>query len=74
MQRKDLVKFMKTTRERGHEATLMYNNLEINGIMYTLEQSSEEEHARKRICEQPNVTSSTKRTASDRSPYEKGKE
>ena len=73
-QRKDLVKFMKIAKERGHEATLMYNNLKINGRMYTLEQFDEEEQARKEVCEQPNMTSNQKRIASDRSPYEKGKE
>ena len=69
-QRKDLVKFMKIARERGHGATLMYNNLKINGIMYTLEQLGEKQ-AGKKVCEQPNMTSNPKRTASDRSPYEK---
>ena len=34
----------------------------------------EEEQARKDVCEQPNTTSNPKRTASDRSPYEKVKE
>ena len=29
-QTKDLVKFMKITREQGHEGMLMYNNLKIN--------------------------------------------
>ena len=32
------------------------------------------EQAGKEVCEQPNVTSNPKRTASDKSPYEKGKE
>ena len=33
-QRKDLLKFMTIAREQEHEATLMYNNLKINGKMY----------------------------------------
>ena len=65
---------MKIAMEQGHEATLMYNNLKINGRVDTLEQWGEEEQARKEVCEQPNMTSNPKRTASDRSPYEKGKE
>ena len=68
------MKFVKIAREQGHEATLMYNNLKINGRMYTLKQLGEEEQARKEVCEQPNMTSNPKRTPSDRSPYEKGKE
>ena len=72
-QRNDLVKFMKIARQQGHETTLMYN-LKINGRMYTLEQLGEEEKTRKEVCEQPNMTSNSKRTASDRSTYEKGKE
>ena len=70
---KDLVKCMKIAREQGHEATLTYNNLKINGRMYTLVQLGEEEQARKEVCEQPNMTSNPKRTASDRLPFEKGK-
>ena len=70
-QRKDLVKFMKIAKEQGHEAghevTLMYNNIKINRRMYTLEQLREEEQARKKVCEQPNMTSNPKRTASNRS-------
>ena len=42
--------------------------------MYTLQQLSEEEQARNDVLEQPNMTSNPKRTASDISPYEKGKE
>ena len=42
--------------------------------MYTLKQLGEEEQARKEVCEQPNMTSNPKRTANDRSQYEKGKE
>ena len=42
-QRKDLVKFMKIAWEQEHEATLMYNNLKINGRMYTLEHLDGEE-------------------------------
>ena len=42
--------------------------------MYTLEQLGVKNQARKEVCEQPNITSNPKRTASDRSPYEKGKE
>ena len=72
-QRKDLVKFVKIAREQGHEATLMYNNLKINERMYTLEQLSEEEQSRNKVCEQPNMISNSKRTASDISPYEKEK-
>ena len=67
---------MKIAREQqGHEAMLlMYNNLKVNGRMYTLGQLGEEEQARKEVCEQPNMISNSKRTASERSPYEKGKE
>ena len=65
---------MKIAREREHEATVLYNNLKINGRMYTLEQLGEDERARKEICEQANMTSNPKRTVSDRFPYEKGKE
>ena len=42
--------------------------------MYTLVQLGEEEQARKEVCEQPNKTSSPKRTVCDRFPYEKRKE
>ena len=73
-QRRDLVKFMRTAREQGHEATLIYNKLRINGRMYTLEQLGEDEQARKEVCEQPNMTSNSRKTVSDRSPYEEGKE
>ena len=59
---------------REHETTLMYNNLKINGRMYTLVQLGEEEQARKEVCGQHNMTSNSKRTASNRSPYEKAKE
>ena len=65
---------MKIARERGHEAALMYNNLKINGRIYTLEQLAEDEQARKEVCDQSNMTSNPKRTANDRSPYEKEKE
>ena len=67
------MKFMKIVREQGHEVTLMYNNLKINGRMYTLEQLRDGQ-ARKEVCEQPNITSSPKRTASNRSRMKKGKE
>ena len=60
------MKFMKIAREWGHEATLTYNNKKINERMCMLEQLGEEEQARKEVCEQPNVTSNPKRTASDR--------
>ena len=43
---------MKIAREQGHEATLMYNNLKINGRMYILEQLGEEERARKEASNQ----------------------
>ena len=65
------MKFVKIARERGHETTLMYNNLKINARMYTLEQLGEEVQARKEVCEQPNMSSNPKRTA--RSPYGRGK-
>ena len=39
-----------------------------------MEQLGEEEQARKEVCEQPNMTSNPKRTASDISSYEKRKE
>ena len=53
---------------------LMYNNLKINGRMYTLEQLGKDEQARKEVCEEPNMTANPKRRMSDGSPYEKGKE
>ena len=65
---------MKIAREQGHEAMLMYNKLRINGRMYTLQQLHEDERARKEVCEQPNMISNQKRTASYRSLCEKGKE
>ena len=68
------MKFMKIAREQGHEATLTYINLKINGRIYTLEQLDKEEQARKEVCEQPNITSNPKRRASDRSPYKKRKD
>ena len=64
---------MNIAREQGNEATLMYNNLKINGRIYTLEQLAEDEQARKEVCEQTNMTSNPKRTVNDGSPYEKGK-
>ena len=73
-QRRDLVKFMRTAREQGHEATLIYNKLRISGRIYTLEQLGEDEQTRKEVCEQTNMIYNPKRTVSDRSPYEKGKE
>ena len=39
-----------------------------------MKQLGEEQQARKEVCEKPNMTFNPKRTASDRSPYEKGKE
>ena len=65
---------MKIARERGDEATLTYNNLKINKIMYTMEQFGEEGRVRKEVCVQPNMTSNPKKTASDRLPCEKRNE
>ena len=68
------MKFMKIAREEEYEATLIYNNLKINGRMYVLKQLGKDEQARKEVCEQPNMTSNPKRTASDKFSYEKVKE
>lgn len=65
---------MKAARDQGNKASLRYNKLKINGVIYILDQLKEiEDRNGIEVADHWSKVYASKRTVCERSPNEKGK-